>query len=365
VNAGTRGAACTGAGVALLVSLMACGGSSSGPTEPTPTPTPPPPSGGAFDYNGITHVSWWHDQYGSAEASSSRGALAATGGNWAGLLTSWYMERRDSNAMDPHPTRTPTDDGVRRAIGEMRALGLQVMLKPHVDVLDGTWRGQIVPSDPGAWFASYAEMMDHFAVLASEMDVEMLCVGTEFATMTDARYVSGWTDVIDRIRARYSGLLTYAANANHPADEFTSVSFWPQIDLLGLDVYTPLTNATNPTRQELVDAWRRNRDGHNMVAAYRNFQNAHGKPLIFTEIGYRSADGTNRTPWDWQASMGPDPGEQADCYQAAYEVWTGETAWMRGLFWWSWDVPTPGIGDTGYSPWGKPAEDVLRQWQGS
>ena len=74
-----------------------------------------------------------------------------------------------------------------------------------------------------------------------------------------------------------------------------------------------------------------------MVAAYRNFQNAHGKPLIFTEIGYRSADGTNRAPWDWQASMGSDPGEQADCYQAAYEVWSGETAWMRGLFWWSWE----------------------------
>ena len=24
-----------------------------------------------------------------------------------------------------------------------------------------------------------------------------------------------------------------------------------------------------------------------------------------------------------------------------------------------------GAGDTGYSPWGKPAEDVLRRWQGS
>ena len=363
MSARARAATRASAGLALLALLMACGGSSSdGPSTPTPTPTPPPI--GAFDYNGITHVSWWHDQYGYTGATASRSALAATGSNWAGLLTGWYMERRDSNAMDPHPTRSPTDQVVRRAIQEMHSLGLHVMLKPHVDVLDGTWRGQIAPSDPGAWFASYAEMMDHFAVLADETGVEMLCIGTEFATMTGARYASNWSTVIDRIRSRYSGLLTYAANANHPADEFTSVSFWPQLDLLGLDVYVPLTNRTNPTRQDLVNAWQSNIAGHNMVAAYRNFQNARGKPLIFTEIGYRSADGTNRTPWDWQASMGSDPGEQADCYQAVYEVWSGETAWMRGLFWWSWDVPAPEAGDTGYSPWGKPAEAVLRQWLG-
>jgi hypothetical protein len=350
-----------GAGVFPLALLMACGGSSSeGPSTPTPTPTP----GGTFDYNGITHVSWWHDQYGYSEATASRNALAATGGNWAGVLATWYMSDRRSVTIASHPTQSPSDQAVRRAIQEMRAMGLRVMLKPHVDSMDGYWRGQIAPSDPGAWFASYAEMMDHYATLAEDTGAEMLCVGTELVTMSGARYASNWKSVIDRVRDRYAGLLVYGAGANYPADEFTSVSFWPHLDLLGLDVYTSLTNRANPSRQDLVNAWRSNRDGHNMVAAFRNFQMAHGKPLIFTEIGYRSADGTNRAPWDWQASMGSDPGEQADCYQAAYEVWSGETAWMRGLFWWSWDVPAPGAGDTGYNPRGKPAEDVLRQWQG-
>jgi hypothetical protein len=87
------------------------------------------------------------------------------------------------------------------------------------------------------------------------------------------------------VRAAYAGQLTYAANAVSPADEFTSVSFWPQVDLLGLDAYTPLTNKTNPTRPELVAAWRRNREGHEMVAAYRNFQAAHGKPPVEPDEG--------------------------------------------------------------------------------
>lgn len=351
--------------VALAVTLGGCGGSSSSPSAPTPSPSPAatPRPGGTFEYSGLTHVSWWHDQYASSDASTSRGALAATGANWAGLLATWYMESRTASAVSPDVQRTPTDDGVRQAIDQMHAAGLEVMLKPHVDPLDGAWRGQIGPGDPGAWFESYAAFMEHYATIAREKNVEMLCVGTELVTMTDSRYAGAWSTLIARVRAVYPGLLVYAANANTPADEFTSVSFWPELDLLGLDVYTPLTGKTDPTRAELVAGWRRNREGHDMVAAYRNLQAAHGKPLVFTEIGYRSADGTNRAPWDWQASMGPDPAEQAECYEAAYEVWSAETAWMKGLFWWSWAVPRPGAGDTGYEPWTKPAEDVLRLWQ--
>ena len=141
------------------------------------------------------------------------------------------------------------------------------------------------------------------------------------------------------------------------------MSFWAQVDLFGADVYTPLTDKTNPTRQELVAGWRRNRYGHDMVAAFSNLQKAYGKPFLFTEVGYRSGDGTNRAPWDWGASLAADPAEQADCYAALYEVWSRETSWMKGPFWWAWDVNPPGAGDTGYNPRGKPAEDVLRQWQ--
>jgi hypothetical protein len=322
----------------------------------------PRPGGAGFTYNGISHVSWWHDEYGYPAASDSRRALAATGANWAGLLTTWYMERRTSNDIRPVPNRSNADDMVRRAIDELHALGLKVMLKPHVDVEDGTWRAQIAPSDPDLWFESYAAFLDHHVALAAEKNVAMLCIGTELASMSGARHAARWASLIARVRSRYSGLLTYAANGVEPADEFTSVSFWALLDLIGADAYTPLTNRTSPTRQELAAGWRRNRSGHDMVAAFRNVQQAWQKPFIFTEVGYRSGDGTNRAPWDWGATMAPDPAEQADCYAALYEVFSREP-WMRGVFWWSWDVNPPGSADTGYNPRGKPAEDVLRQWQ--
>jgi hypothetical protein len=199
--------------------------------------------------------------------------------------------------------------------------------------------------------------------IAAEKNVAMLCIGTELASMSGGGHAARWAGLIARIRSRYSGLLTYAANGVDAADEFTGVSFWPQVDLLGVDVYTPLTDKTNPTRAELAAGWRRNRNGQDMVAAFQNLQRAYAKPLIFTEIGYRSADGANRAPWDWGASMATDTTEQADCYAAMYEVWGAQASWMKGPFWWAWDVSAPRTGDNGYNPRGKPAQDVLSAWQ--
>ena len=343
------------------LAAMACGGPSS--LVPPSSPTPSAPASPRFDYDGITHVSWWHDEYGYAAGTDSRRALAATGASWAGVLATWYMDDRSASDVAPDPNRSNDDAVVRRAIEELHGLGLKVMLKPHVDVQDGTWRGQITPQDPARWFASYGAFLDHYAELARDEHAEMLCIGTELATMSGAAYADRWTGLVARVRAEFPGLLTYAANGVSAADEFTSVSFWSELDLLGVDAYTPLTNETSPTRQELAAGWRRNRDGYDMVAAFHNLSLAYGKPLVFTEVGYRSADGANRAPWDYSASEPMDDGEQADCYAALYEAWLPESSWMKGPFWWAWDVAPPGPGDTGYDPRGKPAEAVLRAGQ--
>jgi len=97
-----------------------------------------------------------------------------------------------------------------------------------------------------------------------------------------------------------------------------------------------------------------------MVAAFFNVQPRLRKPLSH-ETGYRT--GKARTArrgrgWRW-----PRTRRSSDCYAALYEVFSKETSWMKGPFWWAWDVKPPTAGDTGYNPRGKPAEDVLKQWQ--
>lgn len=238
------------------------------------------------------------------------------------------------------------------------------MLKPHVDALNGQWRGDFNPSNPAAWFQSYTQFILHYAQIAQEEGVELYCMGTEFKTISGAANRDRWVAVINAINGVYGGPLTYAANATFPADEFTSVSFWDQIDIIGLDGYFTLTDQNNPTLAQLISAWTSNRFGENIVAAVQNFASSRQKPVIFTEIGYKSTDGTNREPWNFGLSGAVDTAEQRDCYEAAFTVWSQQSSWMRGFFWWAWPVPPPAANDGDYNPRSKPAETVLRAWQG-
>jgi uncharacterized membrane protein len=319
-----------------------------------------------FQYNGIVHVSWWFDEYDSTAGGTSRAALRDTGSNWMGLLVTWYQQDASSNviARHPDPNKDHTDARIRTAIRDARSRGLQVMLKPHVDALNGQWRGDFNPSNPAAWFQSYTQFILHYAQIAQEEGVELYCMGTEFKTISGSANRDRWVAVINAIRGAYGGPLTYAANATFPADEFTSVSFWDQIDIIGLDGYFTLTDQNNPTLAQLISAWTSNRFGENIVAAVQNFASSRQKPVIFTEIGYKSTDGTNREPWNFGLSGAVDTAEQRDCYQAAFTVWSQQSSWMRGFFWWAWPVPPPAANDGDYNPRSKPAETVLRTWQG-
>ena len=316
----------------------------------------------AFTYHGVTHVSWGAGEYASAAGATSEDALAATGTEWAGVLVTWYQANATDTTIAPQ-SYSPTDNDVISAITELHARGMKVMLKPHVDALDGSWRGTFDPSDKDVWFASFTNFIVHWAQIAQAHGVEMLCFGTEYALLTGSANLARWTSVINTIRSNYTGPLTYAANATYGGDEFTSVAFWNQVDVIGLDAYFPLTNHNDPTLAELVQAWSNNRSGENIVASVENFAGAHpGKPLIFTEIGYRSLSGANTAPWDWSVSGTVDPMEQQDCYEAMYEVWSQHPTVMTGNFWWAWPVPAPGSGDTDYNPRNKPAQTVLENW---
>ncbi len=327
-----------------------------------------------FTYNGLTLVSWSTGEYSGGSAKTSEDALAATGASWAGVLVTQYMANKTSTTIAPQSGSTPSDADVIAAITELHAKGVKVMLKPHVDSLDGTWRGAIVPSNTAAWFASFTTFITHYAQLAQSNGVEMLCFGTEYASMSGSANKTAWESVIAAIRSAsgggYTGLLAYASNATSATDEFTSVSFWDQVDVMGLDAYFPLTNHADPTLAQLVAAWSSNLWGENIVQDVSNFAAAHpGKPLIFTEIGYMSASGTNIEPWqftpDGKVTGIVDDTEQQNCYEAMYEVWSKQTAVMKGNFWWSWPVAAPDVAtDTNYTPWLKPSQTVeLDTWQ--
>jgi len=308
---------------------------------------------------GISYAAWWPGLYAQPDADLALAHLADTGAEWIALIVTQYQDNVDVTTIYANAS-TPTDADLIHVIQEAHNLGLKVMLKPHVDLANDPahWRGQIgegfSEAEWDAWFASYQNFINHYAVLAQTYGADQFCVGTELST-TESR--SGdWRAVIAGVRGVYSGPLTYAANHG---DE-SSLAWWDALDLIGVDAYYPLTGEDDPTLAELKAAWEPYVDGLAALAATWD------KPVIFTEIGYRSIDGANRHPWDWQIAGAADLQEQADAYQAALES-VFDQPWFGGMFWWAWDTDPfqGGPCDDDYTPYDKPAEDVLRAWYGA
>lgn len=334
--------------LAVAVAIAAAAVSSCGPGSE------PEPDDEASWQAGLALTGWGPDVFATPESDAALFSLARTGASDVAIVPTWFMDHPGSDEVAPDAERTPSDAGVRSAAKVAGSLGLDVTIKPHVDVLDGTFRGEIAPASPEAWFASYRRMLNHYAELAEEVDATMLVIATELESLSS--HEEEFRRLIAAARDRFSGTLTYAANW---VDEAERVGFWDALDLIGVDAYMPLhTESDHPSVEELAAAWGTYRD---RLAALRERV---GKPVLFTELGYESRVGTTLRPY------GLDTGEvsqeaQDRAYEAAFRVWS-EVEWFRGIYWWDWpaaDEPAD-VAAGSYTPRDKLAEATLTEWQG-
>ncbi|MBU0700485.1 hypothetical protein KKE26_04210, partial [bacterium] len=300
---------------------------------------------------GVSYTSWWYDSYNSQDSDTSIENLGTTGTKWVSLLVTWYQDTNVSTTIYRDTQRTPDDAGLIRAINKIHSLGMKVMLKPHVDIKDDTWRGAIEPSDWNAWFGSYTDFINYYADFAQNNGVEQLCIGCELEKTVS--HETEWRKVIEGVRSRFTKPITYAANW----DGYDKVNFWDVLDYAGVDAYYPLTDKDNPTIPELMEGCNK------WAGSLTLWQQTINKPVIFAEIGYRSIDGVNKHPWEWTGTGTIDLQEQADCYESAFQVFWGKP-WFYGMYWWNWDTnPNQGgMTDPNYTPHNKPAEDILCGW---
>jgi hypothetical protein len=136
------------------------------------------------------------------------------------------------------------------------------------------------------------------------------------------------------------------------------VKFWDALDYVGIDAYFPLTdNRERPTLEELRQGWEK------WVKEIEAFRKMVNKPVIFPEVGYCSAKGTAKIPWEEMAGGALDLELQADCYQALLETFW-DRDWFYGVYWWRWgtDVRLGGATNRGFSFQNKPAQNVVVKW---
>ncbi|MBP9686411.1 MAG: hypothetical protein KBD66_01260 [Candidatus Doudnabacteria bacterium] len=302
------------------------------------------------------------EDFGSERYKQSIQHLQATGANYLTLVIPYYQFTQYDPAMGPG-WNTPSDNSLKAGIKYAHEHGLQVMLKPHLEAYDASWRAFINTSDREGWFRTYGAMLRHYAGIAQEAGVAQFCIGTELINMaSDFANLSNstqWKALIHSLRTIYHGSLTYSANSDPSADwnnEKKYIGFWSELDMAGISAYYGLPR--NGSGSTLTTAWDTIRQSDIEPFAY-----AVNKPLLFTEIGYRSVDGALTQPWNYNLSGQPDEQEQADAYEAVFSYWN-EYEYIAGIHWWDWE-PNPDAGGTGninYTPQHKRAEAVLTNW---
>tara|TARA_B100000809_G_C15050410_1_gene498749 strand:- start:63 stop:1064 length:1002 start_codon:yes stop_codon:yes gene_type:complete len=278
--------------------------------------------------------------------------------NYVALMPFGFIKELSSPKITHNTNRQwfgETKNGLVQYAKEFQKNAVKVMVKPQIWVWKGEFTGNILMDSEEKWIIleeSYSEFILTYAKAAQEIKADILCIGTELEkfVMNRPRY---WQKLILEIRKIYSGKLTYAANW----DEFKRVPFWGQIDLIGVDAYFPLSEKKSPTVKELEIGWIPHKQ--RIIEIQKQF----GKPILFTEFGYRSVDFNAVKPWESHRVKGRvNLQAQVNGLQAIHnQFWKEE--WFAGGFIWKWfhrHDEAGGLMNNRFTPQNKPAEDLIR-----
>ncbi|GAA4949374.1 hypothetical protein GCM10023314_23380 [Algibacter agarivorans] len=249
-----------------------------------------------------------------------------------------------------------TKTGAQQYIEELRKKHIKIMLKPQIWVWRGQFTGFIEMQNEADWKTledSYSKFILEYVKLAQDLKVDIFCIGTELEKFIENR-PAYWFSLIEEIKIRYKGKLTYAANW----DEFKRTPFWDKLNFIGVDAYFPVSDSKTPT----VDACLEGLKVHKAIVY--NISKKHNKPILFTEFGYRSVDYSGKEPWKSDRSMNQVNLEvQANTTQALFETFWKED-WFAGGFIWKWyhnHDNAGGENNSRFTPQNKPAEALIRK----
>jgi hypothetical protein len=341
--------------LAAVLALACASGPSSG-AYPRPVPR-------TWD-RGFNFTTWSPDSYASPAAVAALRDLRATGANAIALIPTWYQASPTAVTIAPDGNRSPTDRSIATIVGQAKALGLKVFLRPQVDDEGDTPRYDFHPSSLRAWFASYRRFIYHYARLADALGVDLLSVGAEYHRLDGPRDTARWLQVIAGVRRRFHGPLTYGANSG---DAWDQIGFWRALDVIGIDAYFALTTPGTPAPgvATIVDRWRtftdQSRRTYHYLGAMRALAARYHKWIVFTEVGYPSTTQALVQPWAPSGSYTGEPQRRA--FEALFRAFSRE-CWFRGMYIWDWRTnPTAGgPGDADYTPQRKPAQATISRW---
>ena len=266
------------------------------------------------------------------------------GGNAVAL--DWMVEFADngtmsSNGGSQHPSWADITDVMTQA----KALGLYVILKPHV--ISTTCCGQNRNSSntstttflPANFFPAWkAYLLDMNSKLPMT-SADALAIGTEM-DFIDWQFRTDWASLIQSVRGVYSGAITYDSMFSQylGSKNMGDVVFWDLVDFISCSFYVRLTTddaASVATLKELM----RNNPNVGIVDAVgylKQISSQYGKQVFTLEGGYQSANGAL---WGVNDSYGSAATENQDLQSRGlnaylYALNVDKGTWLKGVSLW-------------------------------
>lgn len=291
-------------------------------------------------------------------ASQWTSSLQRISAGWVAIIPFAFAtpESGDIRYGEGHQWWGETPEGCEQLIEHAQEAGLKVMIKPQVWIR-GSWPGDYLPK--GEEFEifkeTYSKYIHEYAKLAEVQNCAVLCVGTEFKLLS-VKCPAYWKQLIASVRQVYTGKVTYAANW----DNYMAVTFWNDLDYIGVDAYFPLSEKKNPELKDLMTHWE---EPIRQLAATSE---RHKLPVLFTEFGYKSTDQTTWNQWekDYASGLLVNHKAQETAYHALLSsLW--DKPWFAGGFLWKWYSNEQSISpetNSDYTPQKKPVEEIIRRF---
>jgi len=266
----------------------------------------------------------------------------------------------------------PSNAELQPVVSAFTAAGLNVELKVSLQPMDNSWSGAIAPTNVAQWFSEYTAAVVNYAEFAQENGISKLLIANELQSMTtNPEYTSYWNNLIDAVRAVYSGEIGINATAPYEA---THLTFGTALDFIGVSLYPTLTKDIEPSLSELSGDWIDDANGNNWISILNQIHTQYGKPVEVSETAFESRLGAAS-----QANYTIDSGSvdnlaQVNEYQSFFDVFSELPSWFLGVSFWQSVESSPQSlmtlndpydqGPTGPTVVGKPAESVVAAWFG-
>lgn len=251
-----------------------------------------------------------------------------------------------------------TVDGTHHCVRMAREANLNVMLKPHIWTNEHGWPAEYDLKDDSTWVKwekNYRAFIMAYVDIAVKEKVSIFCIGTEYRTAALKRE-KFWRQLIADIRKVYTGKITYAANW----DDYQLITFWGDLDYIGIDAYFPLSEESTPSFDSLARSWLKYKyDVENFAARYH-------RQVLFTEFGYRSIDKCAGRQWllpdDYQYKGNANMTAQLNAYAVMFATWW-KCDFFAGGFLWKWygEEEAGGADNNDYTPQQKVSASLIKK----